>query len=385
MIEAERTDETRAELEAMARLRADASTRFISPRKALETWVNRVDERLYFRAAGIYARVLVQAVSPNVRRTKGRVLVMKNETSKRVAVVTLGLTIAAGALGCSRDHIEAIDMSNLGDQSLKVNVDGAIEKYEEATRLDPTNHLIFAKLANAYQKKEDWDKMASTLAHASQVAPDFANYSYKRGYALMQKAAAGNPDAYEEAKQPLQKCIATDPNFAECYHELGTANLWTDNPQAALENWTKAIEHDPNVGYFYPPLAETLISFKLYDQAEGVLKEGTRIIQPTDDHNKNDLYGMYVLLSMVHQARGDKEAMVSDLEKANEIDGEKNPEIGFNLGSTYAVMNPPRKEKAVQLLKTFTKRVCKGAEAAKKFQDQCATANDLIQKLGGTE
>jgi hypothetical protein len=48
-------------------------------------------------------------------------------------------------------------------------------------------------------------------------------------------------------------------------------------------------------------------------------------------------------------------------------------------------MNPPQKEKAVRLLNSFTKRVCKGAQAAEKFKDQCQTANDLIQKLGGTQ
>jgi tetratricopeptide (TPR) repeat protein len=310
---------------------------------------------------------------------------MKYVSVNRVGAVAVGLSLVFGAVGCSRAHIQAIDLANIADKSVKVNVEGAIEKYEEATRLDPTNHIIFSKLATAYQKKEDWDKMASTLSRAAQVAPEFANYSYRRGYALMQKAALGNPDAYEEAKQPLQKCIETDPNFAECYHELGTANLWTDKEQAALDNWTKAIEHDPTVAYFYPPLAETLISMKLYEQAEAVLKEGTRIIQPVDDHAKNNLYGMYVLLSMVCQAKGDTSAMVSALEKANDVAGDKNPEIGFNLGSTYAVMNPPQKEKAVRLLNSFTKRVCKGAQAAEKFKDQCATASDLIQKLGGAQ
>jgi tetratricopeptide (TPR) repeat protein len=310
---------------------------------------------------------------------------MKYESVKRAACVVMGLQVAIGAAGCSRDHIEAINIANVADKSLKVNVEGAIEKYEEATRLDPTNHLIFWKLANAYQKKEDWDKMASTLSRAQQIAPEFANYSYKRGVALLQKAAANNPDAYEEAKQPLQKCIETDPNFAECYHELGTANLWTDNEQAALDNWTKAIEHDPTVPYFYPPLADTLISLKMYDNASAVLKEGTRIIQPTDDASKEQLYEMYSLLAMVEQARGDNSGVVAALEKANDTAGDKHPEIGFNLGSTYAVMNPPQKEKAVRLLSSFNKRVCKGAQAAEKFKDQCATSSDLVQKLGGTQ
>lgn len=331
--------------------------------------------------------MLESLVKAPVRKSSGEEkgeLAMKNQSMQWVAGIALGLSVAAGTAGCSRNHIEAINLANLGDKSLQVNVEGAIEKYEEATRLDPTNHRIFWKLANAYQKKEDWDKMASTLARAVQVAPEFANYSYKRGFALMQKAAQGNPDAYEEAKQPLQKCIETDPNFAECYHELGTAMLWTDNEQGALDNWTKAIEHDPTVPYFYPPLAETLIAMKLYDQAEAVLKEGTRIVQPRDEHSKNNLYGMYVLLSMVYQARGDMSSMVSALERANEVAGDQNPEIGFDLGSTYAVMKPPQKEKAVRLLTSFTKRVCKGAQAAEKFKDQCATANDLVQKLGGT-
>lgn len=310
---------------------------------------------------------------------------MKYESVKRAACVAVGLQIAVGAAGCSRDHIEAINIANVADKSLKVNVEGAIENYEKATRLDPTNHLIFWKLANAYQKKEDWDKMASTLARAQQIAPEYANYSYKRGVALLQKAAQNNPDAYQEAKQPLQKCIETDPNFAECYHELGTANLWTDNEQAALDNWTKAIEHDPTVAYFYPPLADTLIALKMYDNASAVLKEGTRIIQPTDDQSKEQLYEMYSLLAMVEQARGDNSAVVSALEKANETAGDKHPEIGFNLGSTYAIMNPPQKEKAVRLLSSFNKRVCKGAQAAEKFKDQCATSSDLVQKLGGTQ
>jgi tetratricopeptide (TPR) repeat protein len=316
---------------------------------------------------------------------QGRVSAMKYESVKRVLSAAFVLSLGFGAAGCSRDNIEAINLANLGDKSLKVNVEGAIEKYEEATRLDPTNHLIFWKLSNAYQKKEDWDKEASTLARAIQIAPEFANYSYKRGLALMQKAAAGNPDAYEEAKQPLQKCIETDPNYAECYHELGTAMLWTDNEQGALENWTKAIEHDPNVAYFYPPLAETLIALKMYDQAEAVLKEGARLLRPTDEQGRDQVYGIYTLLALVAQAKNDRAGQLAALEKANDIAGDKHPEMSYNVGSTYAVMSPPQKEKAVRLLNSFTKRVCKGAQAAEKFKDQCATANDLVQKLGGTQ
>ena len=303
------------------------------------------------------------------------------------AARTFMTTLAFGSLmtvalsGCSRDHIEAINLANEGDRSIKVNVEGAIQKYEQAIQLDPTNHRIMWKLAVAYEKKEDWDKMASTLSRAVQVAPEFANYWFKRGYALMQQARNGNPDAYEQAKAPLSKCIEKDPNLAQCYHELADAMWWTDNEQDALANYTKAIEHDPRVAYFYPPLAEAYNTFRLYDQAEAVLKEGTRLVPPGTESNDNALYGMYVLLFSAAQARDDKPAMVASMEKAKEVAGERHPEIAFNLGSTYAVMEPPQKEKAVRLLNSFTKRACKSKDA-KKFKDQCATASGLIQKLG---
>lgn len=303
--------------------------------------------------------------------------------SRSAAVAALALVFGSAlASGCSRDHIEAINLANRGDQAVKVNVSGAIKDYEEATRLDPSNHRIFWKLATAYHKQEEWDKMASTLARASQVAPDFANYLYHRGFALMKIAEGGNKDAYEEAKQPLKDCIAKDANYAECYHWLGTALLWTDDEQGALQNYTKAIELDPTVPYFYPALGEVYLSLRMYDEAEKVLEEGARLISPTDK-TANALYGVYTLLSNVHQAKGDDAARMADLEKANDIAGANHPEIAFNLGSTYAVMKPPQKEKALRLLKSFNKRACKGADAAKKFKDQCATSNDLVQKLGG--
>ena len=294
-----------------------------------------------------------------------------------VAVLTLGLLYAAG---CSRNHIEAINLANEGDQSVKVNVEGAIQKYEQAIQLDPTNHRILWKLASAYEKKEDWDKMASTLSRSVQVAPDFANYWYKRGLALINQAEQGNPDAYEQAKEPLKKCIEKDPNIADCYFLMAEAMLWTDDEQAALENYHKAIEHDPTTSFFYPPLAELYITLRQVNEAEQVLKEGTKLVPPSEKNNPK-LYGMYVLLGNVAQLKRDKPAQLAAMERVEQFAGDSHPEFSFNLGSTYAVMDPPQKEKAVRLLEQFTKKVCRGANSA-KFKEQCETSASLVQKLG---
>jgi tetratricopeptide (TPR) repeat protein len=313
--------------------------------------------------------------------TKEGTIAMKLRNFTHVALLTTGLvaSLLAGT-GCSRDHIEAINLANEGDQSVKVNVEGAIQKYEQAIQLDATNHRILWKLATAYEKKEDWDKMASTLSRAVQVAPDFANYWYKRGYALVRQAEAGNPDAYNQAKEPLKKCIEKDPNIAECYNLMGQALEFTDDEQGAVENYTKAIEHDPTKGFFYTDLADMYLRFKMGKEAEQVLKEGTKLVPP-DEKNLDKLYNMNLLLSQTSQMRGDQEGQLAALEQAEKFAGEKHPESSFNLGSTYANLNPPQKEKAVRLLGQFQKRVCRGAGAT-KFKEQCETTSSLLQKLG---
>lgn len=307
---------------------------------------------------------------------------MNLRSVSRVVVGVLGVCSVLAITGCSRDHIEAINLSNEGDKAFKVNVEGAISKYEQATQLDPTNHAILWKLAKAYERKEDWDKVASTASRAVQIAPEFANYWYKRGYAMMQLARAGDKDRYEEAKEPLKKCIEKDPNFAECYHELAEANLWTDDLQGAVENYSKSIEHDPTIGYFYPPLADIYVTLRLYDEAEKVLNEAVRLLEPTEK-NANYLHGAYVLLAKVKQAKGDTAGMISSLEKASELGGDKHPEDKFFLGAAYATKDPPDKEKAVRLLNSFSKTSCRGAKA-KEFKEQCTASQDLIQKLGGS-
>ena len=299
----------------------------------------------------------------------------------KTALCATGFAVLLASGGCSRDHIEAINLANEGDRAVKVNVEGAIQKYEQASQLDPTNHRILHKLGVAYEKKEDWEKMAATFARAGQVAPEFASYWFKRGFALMKQAEGGNPDAYEQAKEPLKQCIAKDANYAECYHFLGEACLWTDDMQNALVNYNNAIQHNALVPYFYPPLGEAYITLKFYGEAEKVLSEGSRLILPSEKSNSN-LYGMYVLLFEVAQARDDKPGMVAAMERAQEVAGDSHPEIAFNLGSTYAVMEPPRKEKAVRLLSSFSKRACRGANAM-KFKEQCETAQSLTQMLGG--
>jgi tetratricopeptide (TPR) repeat protein len=295
-----------------------------------------------------------------------------------VNAVVIGSLLTISVAGCSRNDVEAINLAAEGDQLKRVDLDGAISKYEQATKLDPTNPLIFHKLADAYEKKEAWDKVASTMAAAIRLNPKNATYWYKRGKALAMQAEKG-PTSWDEAKEPLEKCIANDTNYEDCYYHLGEVMLQTDDEQRALENWTKAVQHNPQELIFYAPLAALYTDLGYYDQAAQVIKEGQSFIKP----DSKGVVNIYQLEARVAQAKGDLAGSAAALEKAKQADAEgAHPEILFNLGSTYAVMNPPKKQEALQMLKAFQTRGCKGAKAV-KFKVQCDQAQTLIMNVGG--
>ncbi len=292
--------------------------------------------------------------------------------------------VAIGLLssGCSRNRQEAVAKENLADNEVKVNVEGAIAKYDEATHLDPTNHRIFFKLALAYKKKEEWDKVVSTTARACQLAPKYANYWLERGFALEQLAKKKTVQ-WEEAKEPFQKCIEADPNYAACYEELGHVFLWTDDEQKALENYTKAIEHDPNNLSYYPVLADLYIRLGHHKEAEQVLKEAKSFAKPTDPNHMKALFGIHMLTAQVHQDRGNTAEQVTELEAAQKVagDGPDSILILYALGSTYALLNPPRSADAIAKLKGFSSRACKSAKST-SYKAECETAQALLNKLG---
>lgn len=305
---------------------------------------------------------------------------------KRGAFVVSAL-VAASLLGtgCSLNRQEAVKLANKGDQEVKLNVDGAINSYDQATRLDPTNHRIFYKLAMAYRKKEDWDKVASTMARATSLAPKYANYWAERGYALEQQARKKTVP-WEEAKEPFQKCVENDPNYAECYEELGNVFLWTDDEQKALENYNKAVEHDPNNIGYYNVLADLYIRLRYTKEAEQVLKEAKAFIKPDDKSQAKAVYGLHVLLAQVYQDKDSLPEMVTELEAAKAVappEGAESIQILYNLGSTYAKLKPPRSAEAISMLKGFSARACKGAKAS-TYKTECETSQTLVTSLGGT-
>jgi tetratricopeptide (TPR) repeat protein len=294
--------------------------------------------------------------------------------------LVLALSCALVAAGCSRNRQEAVILANQADKEVALNPEGAASKYEQATKLDPTSHAIFFKLANAYKKKEEFDKMASALSRAAQLAPKFANYWFWRGWALEQQARKKTIQ-WDEPKDPYTKCIETDPNFADCYSQLGTVMLNLDDEQKALENFTKAIEHDPTKLSYFAQLADLYVRLSLLTEAEQLLKEAKTFAKPGD----KDVFDIHVLLAQVYRDKGSPSEMLAEFEAAKAAvpaDSAEGIQILYNLGSAYGATGQ-KKQEAIQMLKGFVARACKGTSAA-KYKTECEASQATILRLGGT-
>ena len=299
-------------------------------------------------------------------------LAMKSVLGSVVVVSAL----AMAAAGCSRNNIEAVNLANEGDQDRKnSNIEGAISKYEQASNLDPTNHKILGKLANGYQKKEAWDKVAATDAKAEKVAPKFANYYAQQGHALIKQAEKG-PTGWGDAQQPLQQAIQLDPNIADAYFDLGEVQFHLDDEATALQSYSKAIMTQPDQLAFYNILADLYLRLNYTDLAQTVLTQGLPFAKEGD----KALFNTHSLLGDIYDRQHDSAKATAEYEAAKKACGQCN-EAGqqiafFNLGAAYASLNPPRKSEAMSNLQNFQKMICKGA-AAQRYADQCSTAQQL--------
>ncbi|HEX3345084.1 MAG TPA: tetratricopeptide repeat protein [Polyangiaceae bacterium] len=311
---------------------------------------------------------------------------MSENTAKTLCVL---VAAALAASACSRNNIEAVNLANEGDSAKKGgNLDEAVSKFDQATKLDPDNTRIWWKLALAYEGKEDWQKMASACTKAEEAAEKadkkktHADYYFQHGHALEELAEKGQ-GTWADAKAPFQMAIQLDPNYGQAYGELGEVLIHADDEAGAIQNWTKALEVQPDETMYYVSLADEYNRLMFFDQAEQVLREGLSFAKEDDKH----LFNMHALLGNLYENKGDFTRAVAEYEAAKKsCDSNKcndHKEAYFNLGSAYAELNPPRKNEAIQQLQSFWKVTCKGALAV-KYADQCSQSQEIVRRMGGS-
>jgi len=145
------------------------------------------------------------------------------------------------------------------------NYAAAIENFEKASVMAPTQHVVWAQLAEAYisrsdgetgdAKQTDIDKGIAAYAKAVEAKAEDANYH--NNYAL----ALAKGKKMDLAQAELTKAAQLDPPQAgKYYYNLGAVYVNTQQNDAAEAAFKKAIELDPNYADAYYQQALVLMN-----------------------------------------------------------------------------------------------------------------------------
>ena len=131
----------------------------------------------------------------------------------------------------------------------------AVEAYTEATRLDSSFALAFAKLAQVHVLFLDWgwtyDSLSSVALFARgweaaeraiQLDPRLADGWLARGDLLR----FGNPATLAGVRETMQRAVDLDPSNAEAHHEFGMSLRLLDEDSAAAEQFRQALVIEPD-------------------------------------------------------------------------------------------------------------------------------------------
>ena len=129
--------------------------------------------------------------------------------------------------------------------------DQAVASFTKAAELGPTQHVVYAQLAEAEMNfagtksgadaQAEMEKGLAAYAKAIELKPDDAGYH--NNYAL----ALARAKKYPEAQGELTKAATLDPpNAGRYYYNLGALLVNAGQNEPAGEAFKKAIEIDPN-------------------------------------------------------------------------------------------------------------------------------------------
>ena len=197
---------------------------------------------------------------------------------------------------------------------------------------------------------------------------------------------AGNRERIPEAQQPLEECVAQDPNFADCHFLLGEVGIWMDDELLAEQRYRRAIELDPSHAESYRRLAELYVAYRHDREAAVVLSEGLRFL-PDRPQLVPTRFSMLMTLAQLEAKIGDRARALSHVAQAEPLVETGPAAWSFELAVGYVAAGAAADEglqaKVVALMQRFYKMVCRGA-AATQYGDECITAQIWMQRFAST-
>ena len=147
------------------------------------------------------------------------------------------------------------------------NADKAIQDFQQALKIDPSNVIALGNLGSVYRQEKRWDDAKSTLERALQLSPDNpeANYSLGMVYAQLNDT--------EHAYEFLRKALAARPAYPEALNNLGILYVRTQRQAEAEKTFEEAIRVAPSFDQPYLNLAKLYVLESDPQKARAILLE----------------------------------------------------------------------------------------------------------------
>ncbi len=213
------------------------------------------------------------------------------------------------------------------------DLDGAVDQYTEALRINPNFAETHNALGMVLTKKGLWREAAKHYAEALRLKPGIDAHT-NLGMVL------GKLGEFEEAISEFQTALKIDPNSAETHNELGVVlarkGLWSE----AEQHYAEALRLEPDFAYAHANRGTLLAKMGRIEEAISEFRTALKI-----DPQKA---AIYYNLGFALAGQGKMDEAISQYRKAIEIQP-LFAEAHTNLG--FALMNQNQYTEAIQHFK----------------------------------
>jgi tetratricopeptide (TPR) repeat protein len=166
--------------------------------------------------------------------------------------------------------------SNLGILAARAgDLNGAIELFERALKIDPDHAIALENLGSAYRQQKNWPEAERALKRALALIPEDteANYSLGMVYAEQNDTA--------RASQYLERALAARPDYPAALNNLGIVYLRAGRRAEAIERFKESIRVAPEYDQSYLNLARLYAIEGDRQKAKSVLED---LLKKHPDH-----------------------------------------------------------------------------------------------------
>jgi tetratricopeptide (TPR) repeat protein len=276
--------------------------------------------------------------------------------AKNVAAETAALQKGASTFPERAEFRYALGFS----REITGDIDGAVEDYREASRLDPLDGSVVAAIGAIFVSRGQLEEAGREFRNALDRDPDEPGALFQLGYVLDQQ---GKP---KESIPVYQRLVKVQPQDPRAWHALGAALNLAGKIADAKLNLEKAVELDSASARFQRDLGEVLYEMKAWAPAEKTLSKAVEL------DSKDDLAwaGLARARTQLRKYKDGAEAY----EKAAEL-RPKDKDIQILLGAYYQEFLMEY-EKAIQ---HYNRYVQLGGDAA-DIEDWLAEAEAELEK-----